>query len=725
VVVFYKSRDEHATHLKEVIRRLNDAKLILNSSKCHFARLDVNLLGFRINPYGRAIDSSRFANLADWPVPTTAKQLQSFLGFVNYLRDYVPRISTITAPLNAIRVKDSIPEQWTPECAEAFQMLKDLIPQCPPLAHPDFSRPFFVATDASAVGIGAVLYQLDPQSNAPRYIQFQARALTSSERNYSATKRELLAVVFAFARFHHFIYGRRFTLYTDHHALTYIHTQPRLNAMMQSWYDQLFEYDFVVFHRPGIQNVLPDRLSRLFPPSSLEGESASDKSAVNKPVAGESAQSRVTVLKMTTSDSDLHPTYTEPPLDQRPDIILRHHLRGHFGIKATVKSIHEAGLNWPKLTAQVKEVCAKCLPCQRHNIAKRGYHPLSPISADQPFDHVAIDLAGPFPTSHCGNHYLFVLVDIHSRLVCLRAIPDKRMTTIGSTLFEVFTTFGFPKIVQSDNGTEFVNSVLKHLFDGAKIDHRLVTPYHPRANGVAERTVQTAVTTIKKLLDGVQKDWDMTVPFVQFAMNSKVAKIHKSTPFSVVFGRSPNQFADFSTVTETPSTPANIKAMTQFMQEALFPGIAELARSAQDAMKSSFDAAHTQIDIPIDSYVMVRDTARRNKLDPRFEGPFKVIGKSGGSYILQDNSGALLPRNYPPSAIKIISSDPVLNSSSFEVDTVLDHRSTEHGYEYLVRWKHYSKDRDSWEPASNFDDEATIVDYWKRRGGSGASLASI
>src|SRR5581483_11698862 len=85
VVVFSASRDDHAAHLKEVLRRLNDAKLILNIGKCQFARLEVNLLGFRVNPYGRTIDSTQLANLADWPVPTTAKQLRSFLGFVNYL----------------------------------------------------------------------------------------------------------------------------------------------------------------------------------------------------------------------------------------------------------------------------------------------------------------------------------------------------------------------------------------------------------------------------------------------------------------------------------------------------------------------------------------------------------------------------------------------------------------------------------------------------------------
>jgi len=301
-----------------------------------------------------------------------------------------------------------------------------------------------------------------------------------------------------------------------------------------------------------------------------------------------------------------------------------------------------------------------------------------------------------------------VLIDIHSRFVCLRAIPDKQMTTIGSTLYEIFTSFGFPKIVQSDNGTEFVNSVLKQLFVKAKIDHRVITPYHPRANGIAERTVQTAVSTMKKLLEGVQEDWDLAIPSVQFAMNTKVAAIHKSTPFSVLFGHNANEFSDFSTVSETSSSPDEVKAKIQFMQEALFPGIAEAARAAQDTTKSSFDAAHTLVDIPIDSYVMIRDTGRRGKLDPRFKGPFKVIGKSKSSYTLQDNSGALLPRNYPPSAIKLISSDPILDSPSFEVEAILNHRSAEHGYEYLVRWKHYSNEHDSWEPASKFDDEVTI-----------------
>ena len=718
IVVFSKSRDDHAAHLTEVIRRLNDAKLILNIDKCHFARLEINLLGFRINPYGQKIDPSRLVNLADWPVPTTAKQVRSFLGFVNYLRGYVPKISTLAAPLNAIRLKDSITAQWTPACAHAFQALKEVLLQSPPLAHPDFERPFSVATDASAVGIGAALYQWDSESNTPRYIQFQARALSKSERNYSATKRELLAIVFAFQRFHHYIYGYRFTLYTDHKALTHIHTQPRLNAMMESWRDQLFAYDYDVVHRPGIHNVLPDRLSRLFPPSDVEGEGASDKPAVNTLTTAAAPQPRATVRKATTTDDDRRPARKEPPPEQRADIILRHHLRGHFGVKAVIASVREEGLDWPNLANQVQEVCSKCIPCQRHNIAKRGYHPLSPISADQPFDHVAIDLAGPFPTSPRGNHYLFVLVDIHSRFVWLRAIPDKRSATVGAALFEVFTTLGFPKVVQSDNGTEFVNAALKHLFTQAKVDHRLVTPYHPRANGIAERTVQTATTAIKKLLDGAHGEWDIAVPFVQFAINTKVAAIHKSTPFAVAFGRGPNQLTHFDTTDGAPATADDVEARVQFMQEALFPGIAELARASQGTMKSAFDATHAQVDIPIDASVMLRDQKRRRKLDPRFEGPYRVIGKSGNAYTLQDNTGALLPRTYPPSAIKVISTDLAYDAPSYEVEAILNHRDADHGREYLVRWKGYSEKDDSWEPVANFDDESTITDYWTRRANS-------
>jgi RNase H-like domain found in reverse transcriptase/Reverse transcriptase (RNA-dependent DNA polymerase)/Integrase core domain/Integrase zinc binding domain/Chromo (CHRromatin Organisation MOdifier) domain len=754
IVVASESWDDHAAHVNEVIRRLTEAKLILNVDKCHFARLEVSLLGFRINPYGRKIEPTRLASIEAWPTPRTPKQLRAWLGVTNYIRDHIPNIARLTAPLNAIRLsdKEDFAAQWTTECDQAVRLLKDIIPRCPPLAHPDFTLPFMVATDASATGIGAVLYQEHPESRAARYVQFQARALTKSERNYSATRRELLAIVFALAKYRHFVYGRHFTLFTDHRALVHLRTQPRLNAMLESWHDQLCEYDFTVVHRPGIHNVLPDALSRLFPPPSVEGEGATVKLAVvtrdpaqrqspardapaaqaapaapPAPVAQAApaaapAPAAPAPAAPAAPDDDGAVAYQQPPPGQRQGIILRHHLRGHFGIKATMDAIREAGYDWPGLRAEVHAACAKCMPCQRHNIARAGYHPLAPISADRPFDHVAIDLAGPFPTSPAANHYLFVLVDVHSRFVILRAIPDKRSATVGAVLFDIFTTFGFPRVVQSDNGAEFVNKVIRDLTSSAKVDHRLITPYHPRANGVAERTVQTATSTIKKMLDGAQNDWDAAVPFAQFAINTKTANIHHTAPFAVMFGRQSNLLDDYSTAISVPATPGDIEGMTRFMQEALFPGIAEISRASQDAMKAAFDAKHTRVSIPTGAHVMVRDVTRRRKLDARYEGPFQVVSVQNGSYTLQDNSGALLPRGFPPSALKLISGDTVQDGVSYEVDRIIDHITTDNGeYEYRVRWKGHTPGDDTWEPAASFDDEDTIAKYWDRRRGAPAA----
>jgi hypothetical protein len=754
IVVASESWDDHAAHVNEVIRRLTEAKLILNVDKCHFARLEVSLLGFRINPYGRKIEPTRLASIEAWPTPRTPKQLRAWLGVTNYIRDHIPNIARLTAPLNAIRLsdKEDFAAQWTTECDQAVRLLKDIIPRCPPLAHPDFTLPFMVATDASATGIGAVLYQEHPESRAARYVQFQARALTKSERNYSATRRELLAIVFALAKYRHFVYGRHFTLFTDHRALVHLRTQPRLNAMLESWHDQLCEYDFTVVHRPGIHNILPDALSRLFPPPSVEGEGATVKLAVvtrdpaqrqspardapaaqaapaapPAPVAQAApaaapAPAAPAPAAPAAPDGDGAVAYQQPPPGQRQGIILRHHLRGHFGIKATMDAIREAGYDWPGLRAEVHAACAKCMPCQRHNIARAGYHPLAPISADRPFDHVAIDLAGPFPTSPAANHYLFVLVDVHSRFVILRAIPDKRSATVGAVLFDIFTTFGFPRVVQSDNGAEFVNKVIRDLTSSAKVDHRLITPYHPRANGVAERTVQTATSTIKKMLDGAQNDWDAAVPFAQFAINTKTANIHHTAPFAVMFGRQSNLLDDYSTAISVPATPGDIEGMTRFMQEALFPGIAEISRASQDAMKAAFDAKHTRVSIPTGAHVMVRDVTRRRKLDARYEGPFQVVSVQNGSYTLQDNSGALLPRGFPPSALKLISGDTVQDGVSYEVDRIIDHITTDNGeYEYRVRWKGHTPGDDTWEPAASFDDEDTIAKYWDRRRGAPAA----
>lgn len=216
-------------------------------------------------------------------------------------------------------------------------------------------------------------------------------------------------------------------------------------------------------------------------------------------------------------------------------------------------------------------------------------------------------------------------------------MPDKQAIIIAQHIFQVFCDFGFPKILQSDNGTEFVNKIVKEITSIARIDHWLVTPYHPRANGVAECYVQTTVQAIRKQVQGTRKDWDLYIPAVQFATNAKVAAIHSSTPFSLMFGRQVNSFQDYQQSLSKPHLASYLKKYVDYLTTIVFPSISAHTKTTQNKMINWFNNKMYTQDIlfPDGSYVMTLDVTRKNKLDPQYEGPFKVVRQiKGGSYVL-------------------------------------------------------------------------------------------
>ena len=166
----------------------------------------------------------------------------------------------------------------------------------------------------------------------------------------------------------------------------------------------------------------------------------------------------------------------------------------------------------------------KCAQCQRYNIGKKGYNPLRPIYAYLPGDHWAVDLAGPLSTTDDGNHYILVMIDVCTRFCILKALPNKQSDTLAKAFVHVFSTFGYPRVLQSDNGTEFKNALIKKLTEHSGIEHHLITPYHPHANGVAERWVQSTIQVIRKKIEGRHKDWDFYLPSTQLELNLKVSK---------------------------------------------------------------------------------------------------------------------------------------------------------------------------------------------------------
>lgn len=220
IVVFSHTMEEHIAHVARAIKALTDVNLILNADKCHFAQKAVYLLGFCVSEKGRTLDPRKLTNIHTWPIPKSGKDIQRFLGVVNYFREHIPNISTITAPLDHLRHAGSLKHLWTDEHSDAFIAIRRILINTPILRYPNLKYPFSVATDASNVGIGAVLYQII--DGETRHISFMARAFSRSERNYSTTKRELLAVIYALEKFHQYLWDNHFILYTDHRALTYL-----------------------------------------------------------------------------------------------------------------------------------------------------------------------------------------------------------------------------------------------------------------------------------------------------------------------------------------------------------------------------------------------------------------------------------------------------------------------------------------------------------------------
>ena len=191
-------------------------------------------------------------NQRDW--------VRTFLGLVGYYRRFIKGFSKIAAPLNKLLEKNR-PFVWTTECMEAYNELKELLFREPVVAYPDFSVPFRLYMDASNIGLGAILAQ--KQEGKVRIICCASRTLNKSEQNYSATKKECLAVVWGIKNFRNHLIVNHFKVYKNHYSLQWLRSMKNESALLHRWAAQLEDYDFEILHRLGKNQGHVDALSRL------------------------------------------------------------------------------------------------------------------------------------------------------------------------------------------------------------------------------------------------------------------------------------------------------------------------------------------------------------------------------------------------------------------------------------------------------------------------------
>ncbi len=261
IIVYSIDIQSHLHHLKQVFQSLHKAGLTLNLKKCKFICSSLDYLGHTITADGVKMNADKVDAIKTFPTPKTLKEVQRFLGLAAWYHRFIPEFSSKTAPLHALKKKEA-KWKWTEECQCSFDLIKDELTRAPVLNTPNFESFFKVQTDASDVGLGAVLTQeVDGQE---RVIAYASRLLRGAEKSYSASEKECLAVVWAVEKWHHYLEGRAFEVITDHASLVWLFQHPKPSSRLERWTIRLQGYQFVVRYRRGQCNVVPDVLSRRY-----------------------------------------------------------------------------------------------------------------------------------------------------------------------------------------------------------------------------------------------------------------------------------------------------------------------------------------------------------------------------------------------------------------------------------------------------------------------------
>jgi len=223
-------------------------------------RKEVAYLGHVIGPTGVRPDEKRVKAVKDFPEPKTTRELKGFLGLAGYYRRFVPNFSKVAKPLTEL-LKKNVPYDWNEKAEAAFVTLKTLLTTEPLLQYPDFTRPFVLTTDASNDAIGAVLSQGPIGKDLP--IAYASRTLINAEKNYPTIEKELLAIVWSCKYFRQYLYGRTFTIVTDHRPLAWIFSVKVPSSRLLRWPLKLEEYEYEVKYKKGSSNTNADALSRI------------------------------------------------------------------------------------------------------------------------------------------------------------------------------------------------------------------------------------------------------------------------------------------------------------------------------------------------------------------------------------------------------------------------------------------------------------------------------
>ena len=662
LLIASESEQEHLLHLELILKRFLTHNITLNLGKCKFRQFETTFLGHIISAEGIRPDPDKVQAIKDFNTPKNKKQLQGFLGTVNFSAKFSKRISTEMVPILEL-LRKGVKWNWEEKHQLAFERIKKTLSSEIMLHFPDPHKAFYLQTDASEYAIGAVLYQIQTGGDI-KIIACGSRTLHGAERAYFTTEKELLALVWSLQKYRSFLLGAHIIHRTDHMALTFLRSCKLVNKRLTRWIMAIQDYDIHVEFCPGKENIMADAISR-----QTSNENHVDEVKRNTIVLYHLAKQahRSWKLKLTNLPTEQR---SDPKLMQVQknifnqtnysisngllykntrgswkislpktlvkDLIIEcHNIYGHIGGKKCQFMINE-DFHYPGLRKAIKESLRACNVCQRNKTPTQSSHALAqPIILSEPLEAVFVDFYGPLPTTKYGYKYILGIEDGFCKYIKL--YPLRRQTT-QATIQKLFGDYvpnhGLPKRIVTDHGTQFTTDSWKEKLKRAGIKHTLTSIRHPQANMI-ERVNRELSKFFRILLEELKhSSWYDKLKIIENILNEVHHDTTELTPMEIMLKKKPTRFwKKWIPVHELNKEPGYEQKLLWTQERIKRKGLRRAQKTNADKRISSYqenDEVLVKACNLSDKFLK-----RTAKFMPVFEGPYR-IGKiiREGTYLI-------------------------------------------------------------------------------------------
>ena len=693
-LIFSETLEDHLSHLKTLLTRLDEFGLYLNREKCVFAKSKIKFVGLEISSEGISPIKTKVFDICQLERPQTLSQLRRFLGMIGYYRKHVKNMAEILDPLNTLLKGPKKAKRsrlnWTETCETAYRTILTALKNATTLTSDNLNIPIILTTDASLTHAGAVLEQTTvvkyPNGEkGTRPLCFYSKAFpVAKARHRSVFNRELTAAYMAIGNFKYKIRGRRLILRTDHSAL--VHAIKRgvgnHSAVENRMISYIKEYNPEVVHLTGANNVVADLLSRPIMDISQEKKSCSTQTEnesypminiisvqensdesyerLSRKIIAESQAANETELReiveknklktVEIEQNDEHGSFTLlcvddsidspvrpilPNTDIRPLAFRSLHNIIHQGKDKSVELI-SSFYYWPELAKDVKTWVRCCPICQKVKILKHNRQKLQSFPRENSrLRFIHVDITGPFTESR-GFRYVLSIKDRGSGFLLAIPLADKSSQGVVDTIkYHFIATFGIPNTIVTDRGGEFVSNVFREFCFHTGIHHQTTCAYNPKSNGLVERAHRQLNVALRSLQHS--HTWVNNLPFIVLMINNQSSDTNIYTPYQHVFGQPSNLLG--AQVYPALTTEDICEDDNDNLSTAILAFCESMRFYSRTARALPSRASQLENDLFTCTHVLVRNDAVKPKLAPRYKGPYPVIERNEKYFKIATENG--------------------------------------------------------------------------------------